>query len=55
MEHFGFVNFGMVKRRPTAGSGFDEKSAIFVYYVFAATFLLLGIGGLALIVYRTIG
>jgi len=54
LEQFGFVNFGIVKRRPNTGDLFDEKSAVTLYYIFAATFLLLGIGGLALIVLRSV-
>jgi hypothetical protein len=41
-------------RKPMARGDFDEKSAILLYWVFAALFLLIGIGGLVLIVYRSI-
>lgn len=54
LEQFGFVKLGIVKRRPNTGDLFDEKSAVTLYYIFAATFLLLGIGGLALMVLRSV-
>jgi hypothetical protein len=54
LERFGFVSFGLTRHRLTPVADFNEKAAISLYYVFATTFLLLGIGGLALIVYRSI-
>lgn len=42
------------QRKPAFKADFDEKSAVFVYYALAAFFLLIGIGGLILIVYRSI-
>jgi hypothetical protein len=41
-------------RKPMAHGDFDEKSAVLLYWALAALFLLLGIGGLVLIVYRSI-
>lgn len=40
--------------KPFAQGDFDEKSAVLLYWVLAALFLLMGIGGLVLIVYRSI-
>ena len=54
LERFGFVSFGLTKHRPTTVADFDEKAARSLYYVFATTFLLLGLGGLALVVYSRI-
>ena len=54
LGQLGFINSGLVKRKPIPESNLDEKSAIRIYYVFAATFLFLGIGGLILIVHRSI-
>ena len=54
LGQLGFINPGLMKRKPIAESNLDEKSAISLYYVFAATFLSLGVGGLVLILYRTI-
>lgn len=46
---------GFTKRRkPIAEGDFDDNSALLLYYVLGAIFLVLGIGGLALIVYRNI-
>ena len=47
----GIVRSGFIRPRPFARIDFDEKSAKAVYYVFAATFLILGIGGLVMLVY----
>jgi hypothetical protein len=41
-------------RKPIAEGECDEKSALLLYYVLAALFLFIGIGGLILIVYRSI-
>jgi hypothetical protein len=51
----GFIRPGLIKHKPTADSNFDEKSAIRIYYVFAATFLFLGVVGLVSILSRNIG
>jgi hypothetical protein len=41
-------------RKPITQRDFDEKSAVLLYWALAALFLLIGIGGLVLIVYRSI-
>jgi hypothetical protein len=51
----GFIRPGLIKHKPTSDSNLDEKSAIRIYYVFAATFLFLGVLGLVLILSRSIG
>jgi hypothetical protein len=49
------VQLGFVKlRKPVAEGDFDEKSAVLLYYVFAALFLFIGIGGLILITYLSV-
>ena len=53
LGQFGLISPGLVKRNPTAESILAEKSDVWTYYVFAATFLFLGVGGLVLIVYRS--
>jgi len=54
LEQIGFSRSGFIRHTRVAGIDSQEKSAIALYLVFAATFLFLGIGGLALIVYRSI-
>ena len=54
LGQLGFINPGLIKRKPIAESNLDEKSAILIYYVFAGTFLFLGVSGLVLILYRGI-
>jgi len=49
------VQLGFAKPpKPVAQGDFDEKSAVLLYWVLAALFLLMGTGGLVLIVYRSI-
>jgi hypothetical protein len=55
LGQLGFIRPGLIKHKPTADSNFDEKSAIRIYYAFAATFLFLGVVGLVLILSRSIG
>ena len=46
---------GFAKPRERIAEGdLDDKSALSLYYVLAALFLFIGIGGLVLIVYRSI-
>ena len=55
LGQLGFIRPGLIKHRPIDDSNLDEKSAIRIYYVFAATFLFLGVGGLMLILSQSIG
>ena len=55
LAQFGSIQHGLTKRRSTADPTLDEKSAVRIYYVFAAAFLVLGVGGLVLILSRSIG
>jgi hypothetical protein len=55
LGQLGFIRPGFIKHKPTADSNLDEKSAVRIYYVFAATFLFLGVVGLLLILSRSIG
>ena len=48
-----FARFGLIKRKPSTTRDFDERSAVILYYVFAAVFLFLGISGLVLVVYQS--
>jgi len=46
---------GFAKPRKLIAEGdFDEKSALLLYYALATFFLFIGIGGLILILYRSI-
>ena len=51
LGQLGFAKLGLVKRGPATTRDFEERSAVLLYYVFAAIFLFLGTGGLVLIVY----
>jgi len=61
-QHFGFgnpnawlVQPGFARpRKPKAERDFDEKSAVLLYYLLAAFFLLFGISGLVAIVYHSV-
>jgi len=49
------VQLGFAKpTKPIAEGDFDEKSALLFYYALGTVFLIIGIGGLALIVCRSI-
>jgi hypothetical protein len=49
------VELGFAKPpKPIAEGDFDEGSAVLLYWTLAALFLLIGIGGLVLVVYRSI-
>ena len=50
-----WLQLGFAKRpKPIDQRDFDEKSALLLYWVLAALFLVIGIGGLVLIVHRNI-
>ena len=55
LGQLGFIRPGLIKHKPIAHSNLDEESAIGIYYVFAATFLFLGVLGIVLMLSRNIG
>jgi hypothetical protein len=52
LGQIGFSRSGFIRPTPIARID-SEKSAIALYFVFAATFLFLGIGGLVMVVYNS--
>jgi len=50
LQGLGFAK----QRKPVSEGDFDDKTALLLYYILGAIFLILGIGGLALIVYHNI-